>query len=44
MNLPIAGVGHDVHVEAPDQLADGIETFVRDTPESDERVGKELDR
>ena len=42
--LPIVGVGHDVHIEAPNELADAIETFVRDTLEFDERVGGKLDR
>ena len=41
--LPIVGVGHDVHIEAPNELADAIETFIRDTPEFDERVGEKLD-
>jgi pimeloyl-ACP methyl ester carboxylesterase len=30
--LAVAGVGHDVHIEAGDQLAEAIETFVRETP------------
>jgi len=25
------GIGHDVHIEAPDQLAEAISTFVRET-------------
>jgi pimeloyl-ACP methyl ester carboxylesterase len=30
--LPIAGVGHDVHIEAPGQLVDAIENFVSGNP------------
>ena len=30
--LPIAGVGHDVHIEAPEQLVDAIENFVSGNP------------
>lgn len=32
--LAIPGVGHDVHIEAPNQLAEAIDTFVRDNPTS----------
>ncbi len=41
--LPIVGVGHDVHIEAPNELAAAIETFVRNTAEFDERVREKLD-
>ena len=33
--LPVAGVGHDVHVEAPSELAQAIETFVSGEMELD---------
>jgi 2-hydroxymuconate-semialdehyde hydrolase len=35
----VGGVGHDVHVEAPAKLAEIIDRFVRETPNSDERIG-----
>jgi pimeloyl-ACP methyl ester carboxylesterase len=37
--LGFEGVGHDVHIEAPDRLAGAIEDFVRGTPRSDEHIG-----
>jgi pimeloyl-ACP methyl ester carboxylesterase len=30
--LAVAGVGHDVHIEAGDQLAEAIQAFARETP------------
>jgi 2-hydroxymuconate-semialdehyde hydrolase len=42
--LPIVGVGHDVHIEAPNELAAAIEAFVCNTLEFDERVDEKLDR
>lgn len=39
--LAFTGVGHDVHIEAPDQLAEAIEAFVGDTPTSGRTTGDE---
>ncbi len=37
--LPVAGIGHDVHVEAPGQLAEAIQAFVSGEPRAEWRLG-----
>jgi 2-hydroxymuconate-semialdehyde hydrolase len=37
--MAVAGVGHDVHIEAPVKLAEAIESFVRSTAVADDVLG-----